>query len=106
MVISSCGKVTIQDNEWCGDIGNYGATCSTMLSNKVRELDKVSWDEERFGMICGKPEAFADLKQAIQKLCYKNKKCQYEQLEKITRFIKEIENEVASYEDPKVSTQE
>ena len=103
LTLISCGRVTIKDTEWCGDLGEYGATCITMLSNKVRELDKVSWDEERFGMICGKPEAFANLKEVIQKLCYKNKKCEYEKIEQATKFLQGISNEVDSIKNSEVS---
>ncbi len=105
LTLISCGTVEIKDNEWCGDIGEYGATCYTMLSNKKRELDKVSWDEERFGMICGKAEAFGNLKAAIEKLCKKNKKCEYEKIEKATQFIQGISNELNSYKTAEISSQ-
>jgi len=106
LILTSCGSVKIKDSEWCGDLGEYGATCSTMLSERVRELDKVSWDEERFGMICGKAEAFGDLKKAILKLCYKNKKCDYEKIEQATRFLQGINDEFNSIKASKISTQD
>jgi hypothetical protein len=34
-------------------------------------MDKPSWDVYRFGMICGKPEAFASLKASIEEFCNK-----------------------------------
>ncbi len=101
----SCGKVEIKDSEWCGDLGEYGATCYKMLSQKKRELDKLSWDEERFGMICGKAEAFSDLKQAIEKLCYKNKNCEYEKIEQATKFLQGLVNEFDSNKVTKISPQ-
>lgn len=106
LILTSCGSVKIKDSEWCGDLGEYGATCITMLSNHQRELDKVSWDEERFGMICGKAEAFGDLKGAIQKLCYKNKKCEYEKIEQATKFLQGLSNEFDNYKAAKISSQE
>lgn len=76
-----------------------------MLSNKQRELTKVEWDQERFGMICGRPEAFGDLKQAIQKLCHKNKKCEYEKIEQATKFLQGVFNEFDNIKDSKISPQ-
>lgn len=106
LTLVSCGSIKIKDNEWCGDLGQYGATCFTMLSNQKRELDKVSWDDERFGMICGKAEAFANLKAAIQKLCHKNKKCKYEKIEQATKFIQGLSNEFDSHKVTEISSQE
>lgn len=104
ILVSSCGhKVEIKDNEWCGDLGPYGATCTKMLSEEQRELTKEEWDTERFGMICGKAEAFANLKSVIQKLCVKNKKCEYEKIEQATRFLQGITDEFNNYKTTKVS---
>jgi len=107
ILVSSCGhKVEIKDNEWCGDLGEYGATCNRMLSDRQRELTKEEWDLERPGMICGKPEAFANLKEVIQKLCVKNKKCEYEKIKQATRFLQELNDEFDNYKASKIYTQE
>lgn len=106
LILVSCSSVRIKDSEWCGDLGEYGASCSTIFSERQRELDKVSWDEERFGMICGKAEAFGDLKSAIQKLCYKNKKCEYEKIQQVTKLLQGLTNEINYYKATKIQTQE
>lgn len=104
ILVSSCGKnVKIDNNEWCGDLGEYGASCTKMLSEEQRELTKEEWDIERVGMLCGKAEAFANLKEVIQKLCVKNKKCEYEKIQQATRFLQGIIDEFNNYKITKVT---
>lgn len=105
LILVSCETAKVKNSEWCGDLGPYGATCFKIISEEKRELDKLSWDEERFGMICGKAEAFANLKEVIQKLCYKNKKCEYEKIEQATKFLQGIANEFNHYKNSEISAQ-
>jgi hypothetical protein len=90
LLLASCGRVKINDSEFCGDMGSEGATCFNLLSDKKREIKKEQWDEERFGMICSDSEAFLNLKTAIQKLCYVSKRCYYDNAKKIIKFEENI----------------
>lgn len=89
-LLSSCAKIEIPDIEVCSDAGSLGAFCVTSVSNKERDIEKVKWDAERFGMLCMKSDAFADIKAAILKLCHNNKRCVLEVEEK----AKEIDDKV------------
>lgn len=60
-------------------MGYEGATCSYNLSRRQRDLKKEEWDRERFGMLCTTSTGFSLLISALQKLCYKNKQCSYEE---------------------------
>lgn len=74
-LLSSCAKIEIPDIEVCSDAGVLGAFCVTSVSNKERDIEKTQWDKDRFGMLCMKSDAFADIKAAILKLCHDNKRC-------------------------------
>lgn len=80
-----------------------GASCFHTLSEDSRDLDKDTWDKERFGQVCTQPQNFIDLKSNLEKLCYKNKKCTYQQkkiLKKITRDLEKFNkdsNDLKSY---------
>lgn len=77
--LSSCAKVPIHDAEWCGDIGDLGASCFHTLTNDTRDIDKSMWDVERFGMVCTKSKTFSDMKASIEKLCsVSSVRCSYE----------------------------
>lgn len=69
-------------------MGSYGASCFRTFSGYTRDIEKAQWDKERFGQVCGKPEAYADLKAALLKLCKKSKACSYEDIKKIQSFGK------------------
>lgn len=77
LVFSGCTQVQIQDHEWCGDLGPYGASCFHTLTQEKRKIDKETWDRERVGQVCGKGDAFAELKGAVLKLCRLSRKCWY-----------------------------
>lgn len=90
--LSGCGRIMIGNHEFCGDVGPLGAVCFKTLSDEKREIPKEQWDAERFGMICGKADAFADLKGNLLKLCRMTRKCWYSQARvEIERFGGEIE---------------
>lgn len=74
-------------------MGELGASCFHTLSDDSRDLDKETWDKERFGQVCAQPQVFTDLKSSLEKLCYKNRKCTYEQkkiLKKVTRDLEKF----------------
>lgn len=85
-MLVSCGQVRIKNQEWCGDMGDLGATCFNTLNSKKRTIEKPQWDEERFGMICGTPAVFADNKRTILQLCQAYKKCVYDSQENVVYF--------------------
>ena len=91
--LSSCSQVKIKDSEWCGDAGQFGASCFKTLSDNTRDIEKAKWDEERFGMICTKAENFADWKASILKLCQMaGKRCKYDVKNKVIRFNERVES--------------
>lgn len=93
MLLSSClTSVKIKDSEWCGDMGSEGASCFTTISGQSRDIPLREWEEDRFGMICGSPEAFLDWRTAIEKLCNKNKKCLYETKKKLSKLDSGLES--------------
>jgi hypothetical protein len=88
MALSGCGHVTIKDAEWCGDMGDDGASCFHTLTDDTRDLPKAEWDKERFGSVCTKSENFANMKTAIEELCHKAKGlCTYETRKKLNAFF-------------------
>jgi hypothetical protein len=91
LLISSCGQVVIKNSEWCGDMGELGASCFNTLNDDSRDLEKEAWDAERFGQVCTQPENFAAIKTTIEKLCYKNKKCTYQQKKILKRLGRNLE---------------
>ena len=85
-LISSCAKVKISDSEFCGDMGQEGATCFRTISGQLREVSPSEWESERFGQICTRPETFAEWKAAILKLCKMTKRCTFEVKSKVKSF--------------------
>lgn len=92
-LLSSCAKVQISDSEWCGDLGEDGASCFNTLSDKQRDIAKKEWDKERLGMICSKAETFADWQATILKLCKASKRCSYQGKQIIFNFMENV-NEI------------
>lgn len=89
--LSSCSHIEIKNSEWCGDLGSYGASCFNTLSEDTRDINNEHWNEERFGMICTKPQTFADWKKAILKLCRLNPgRCSFEDKKKVLIFEDKI----------------
>lgn len=58
--------------------GSDGAYCFYTLSDRERDLSFEEWTNTSRGWIAGSPEAFANLKEAIDKLCSETNKCEYE----------------------------
>ena len=94
-IISGCGQVVIKNTEWCVDRGDMGAVCFNTLNDNTRTMDKPTWDEYRFGNVCGTPQAFAELKKEIEQFCNQTNKCSYEQQQRIARvgkIIRQMQN--------------
>lgn len=93
LCLSSCARILIEDQEWCGDIGTQGAVCYHTLSDKERVIPQPQWDHERFGQLCthDPPEdmgkTFSQIRQWIEQLCAVSKRCRYEENKKIMRFL-------------------
>jgi hypothetical protein len=85
--LSACARVHIRDGEWCGDMGDVGASCFHTLTDATRDLDKPSWDAERFGMLCTKAENFAELKKAVLKLCKLSRDCTFDDVQAVQNFF-------------------
>jgi hypothetical protein len=71
-------------------MGTEGASCFRLLSGEERELDEQEWEQERFGMICSKAEAFTNLKSVALKLCATTGRCTYDERESLIRFEDKI----------------
>lgn len=82
----SCGHIPIKNQEWCGDLGQFGADCFNTLNENHRQIFKEDWDKERFGMLCTKASNFADVKETILKLCRAYKNCTYERTTSVIKF--------------------
>lgn len=91
LIISSCGHIQIKDAEWCGDLGQEGATCFHTISDANRDLTKAEWDIERFGQVCTTADSFANWKEAILKFCYLTKKCTYDAKQQIIQFNDKVQ---------------
>lgn len=91
IALSGCAKVSITDREFCGDMGSEGASCFKTLSGETRDIPPNEWDDFRFGMVCSKPDTFAEWKKALLKLCSVSKRCKFETKKKINKFGKMIE---------------
>jgi len=83
---NSCTRVTIQDGEWCGDIGDLGAHCAHMISPAERDLNKQQWDDLRFGQVCAASSVYVNLKTVLEQLCANTNDCTYEQVQAIQQF--------------------
>ncbi len=56
-------------------MGKDGAACFHSSSDASRDIPKLQWDTERFGMVCTKSDTLASWKASIQKLCSQTKNC-------------------------------
>lgn len=83
---SACGTVHISDQEWCGDMGELGASCFHTLSTDTRDIDKEHWDQERYGQICGSAAAYVEFKNAVLKLCRDTGRCDYQTQQAVREF--------------------
>ena len=88
--VTSCARVALKDNEWCGDMGSEGAACFNTLSDLGRDIPKEQWDDERFGMLCTNSTSFANWKAAIEKLCDDTGRCDYEVRKAIENLEKKL----------------
>ena len=75
---SSCAHVVVQNAEWCGDMGDAGASCFNTLSDNSRDLTKSEWDAIRFGQVCTSKESITNWKTAILKLCKYSNICTFD----------------------------
>lgn len=71
-------------------MGAIGADCFKVFSETERNVNKDSWDLERFGMVCTKSENFAEWKGALTQLCAQTKNCDEETVNAIFRKIQKI----------------
>lgn len=92
LLLTSCSNLEIKDGEWCADRGITGATCFHDLdtSKPKRRLTKEQWDKERFGMVCAKPQVFADKKSAIETFCQNANICTYEVKSTVEKFSENL----------------
>lgn len=67
-------------------MGALGAKCFHTFSDEQRSIPADEWDDERFGMVCGKADAFADMKSALLRLCKISGRCTYEDVQTIRQF--------------------
>lgn len=87
---ASCPKVPIRDHELCGDKGELGASCFHMLSDESRKLTYEEWESERFGQICMQPDAYANIKAALLKLCESSGRCSWQEKQDIKNLGKKV----------------
>lgn len=83
---SSC--VRIQDTEWCGYMGELGATCFHTLSDETRDMtleEFKTWCAEN-GCVFGTSKTFAYYKGLLQKLCKSTRRCTYDDFKALEKF--------------------
>ncbi len=85
--LSSC-TVLVKDIEVCADNGS-GANCFHTLSEDSRDLNAADWAKERIGELCVSPDAFANWKEAILKLC-DSQNCTFEMKQKLAAFADRV----------------
>lgn len=90
-LLSSCARVTINDEEGCADIGSQGATCAHLLSPATRDIPQPEWDDIRFGYVCFSPASVGDFKEEIEKLCSVCDCCDYPESLQVKNFFKKME---------------
>jgi len=78
---AGCARVLITDHELCGDKGELGASCFHILSDESRKIGFEEWEAERFGQICLKADAWANLKAALLKLCDSSGRCSWQEIQ-------------------------
>lgn len=93
LILSSCGQIRLNNSEWCGDLGDLGASCFKTHSDESRDITKDEWDQERFGQVCTQAENFSNMKTALQKLCYLTKKCTIEE----KKILNSLENKIEKF---------
>lgn len=90
LLLSSCASVEIENHEWCVIAGDEGAYCFHTLSEDQRDLSKLEWEVLSTGWLAGSPEAFANMKATIEKLCEETKRCTYAAKKKIAAFFQTL----------------
>lgn len=99
LVLSSCAKIVVKDQEWCADKGPLGAHCFTTLSKNERDIKKADWDklaigqDHRFGKVCSDVENFTELRATILKLCKITKRCTNSFKNTVVNFVNKLEND-------------
>lgn len=69
LVVCACSKVVIKDIPLYWDAGENGAVQTQLLSDLVKEVDKATWDKQRFGYACLSQDDFAWLRSSLEKAC-------------------------------------
>lgn len=77
-VLSAC--VTVPNIPLYGDKGTLGARKEYLLGGPGANINKQTWDKMRFGMVCTPVPEFSKLMAVIEKLCYQQGKCNYEEV--------------------------
>jgi len=70
--LSSCSQIEIKDGKWCGSLGDDGAECVWMLSEKFESIPGPRWKKEQVGMVCTPARTFGDLKTSLLQFCKEN----------------------------------
>ncbi len=87
--VSACSKIEIKDIPLYWDAGPSGAVETHLVSDVVREVDKPTWDAQRFGYACVSQEDFAWLRATLEKACAMSKvACGAEEKKAIKEFTR------------------
>jgi len=95
LALSACASldtpIHVNDDEFCTDLGKYGAECRRTLSNRQRSLDKAAWDKERGGQLCTKSQTIEHLVSTVLKACTELK-CTYDEIETIKSAARKLKS--------------
>lgn len=85
--LSSCAHVPVPNAEFCGDKGTHGAVCDYTNGGPTTQLNKLQWDQKRFGMACTEVSTITKLLGVIRKLCFDTGRCTYEEYKSLEKKV-------------------
>jgi len=89
-ITTSCGDVNIKDEVWYADKGLLGAVELHTLTNDMKDIPKLDWDNMRFGMLCTSTDTFAEIKSELETLCSYGDDCTYDTQQKVQAIANKI----------------
>ena len=93
LVISLLGcqsRVAVKNARVYGDLGPYGAHWAETLTKNTGDVDKPTWDQMRFGMLCLSSTDWVATETTQQELCQEFQVCDYQTAAKILEVQKKI----------------
>ena len=90
--LDGCATVKVPNVEFCADKGMEGAVCDFTNDGPETHLNKLEWDQKRFGMACTDVESVTKLLGVIEKLCFDDPRCDFETKKEMVASIDRVKN--------------